>query len=248
MTDIATRARTWIATGYGTGTYTVWAHMMGVKDFYVDNPHDKGDFRRVIDLVQAVPEWEDRIREMADLSPTWSRIAARWDELKKDPAGISKIVDQPAGDKDRMLFRITAMMARSNQPGPDWSELKASYAAMPFDERVNGWIVGGDVGQSSKTIWAAMLGIDLGEDGANHPHDPADLGRCLRLLELMPEWTPRLPELAALDPCWHALVEHWNDLSSSMEDEVGIAWEKGKSAPATYALMRTVIDDARRSS
>jgi hypothetical protein len=248
MTDITIRARTWIATGYGTGTYTVWAHMMGVKDFYVDHPHDKGDFRRVLDLVQAVPEWEGRIPEMAILSSEWAQIVARWTDLNKDPADILKIVRQPAGDEDRMLFRITAMMARSNQPSPAWNELKAIYAAMPFNERVNTWIVSADVGQSSKTIWAAMLGLDQGEDGINHPHDPSDLGRCLRLLELMPEWKPRLPELAALDPCWHALVEHWDDLASSMEDEVGIAWEKGKSAPATYALMRAVIDDARRSS
>jgi hypothetical protein len=248
MNDITTRARTWIASGYGTGTYTLWAHMMGVKDFYVDHPHDKGDFRRVLDLLQAIPEWEDRIPEMAALGDVWSQIAARWEELKRDPAGILKIVAQPSGDEDRMLSRITAMMARSNQPSPDLKDLKATYAAMPFDQRVNTWIVSGDVGQSSKTIWATMLGIDLGEDGTNHPHDPADLGRCLRLLELMPEWKPRVPELAALEPCWRALVEHWDNLASSMEDEVGIAWEKGKSAPATYALMRTVIDDARRRS
>jgi hypothetical protein len=248
MTDIAKRARTWIATGYGTGTYTVWAHMMGVKDFYVDHPQDKGDFRRVLDLLQAVPEWEERIPEMEGLSPVWAQIAARWDDLKSDHAGILKIVKQPAADEDRMLFRITALMARSNQPDPDWSELKASYAAMPYDGRVNRWIVGGDVGLSSKTIWATMLGIDLGEDGVNHPHDPADLGRCLRLLELVPEWKPRLPELAALDPRWRSLVEHWRELASSMEDEVGVAWEKGKCAPATYALMRTAKDDAWRST
>lgn len=247
MTDITTRARTWIATGYGTGTYTVWAHMMGVKDFFIDHPHDKGDFRRVIDLLQAVPEWESRIPEMATLSTEWAQIVAAWDDLNKDPAGILKIVRQPTGDEDRMLMRITAMMARSNQPSPDWNELKASYASMSFDERVNAWIVSGDTGLSSKTIWATMLGIDLGDD-INHPHDPADLGRCLRLLELMPEWKLQQSELAFLDPYWRSLVAQWDELSSSMEDEVGIAWGKGKSAPATYDLMRTIIDDTRRSN
>ncbi len=247
MTDVTTRARSWIATGYGTGTYTVWAHMMGVKDFFIDHPHDKGDFRRVVDLLQAVPEWEGRIPEMAPLSSEWTQIAARWSELKEDPAGILKIVRQPASDEDRMLFRITAMMARSNQPSPDWKDLKASYAAMPFDERVNTWIVSGDTGLSSKTIWSTMLGIDLGDE-INHPHDPADVGRCLRLLELMPEWKPRLSELTALDPHWRVLVARWEDIASSMENEVGIAWEKAKSAPATYALMKRVLDDARRTN
>lgn len=247
MTDITTRARTWIATGYGTGTYTIWAHMMAVKDFFIDHPHDKGDFRRVIDLLQAVPEWESRIEEMSTLSTEWAKIVAAWNDLKKDPAGILKIVRQPTGDEDRMLMRITAMMARSNQPSPDWNELKASYACMPFDERVNAWIVSGDTGMSSKTIWASMLGIDIGDD-IHHPHDPADLGRCLRLLELMPEWRPRLSELAALDPYWRSLVAQWEELSSAMEGEVGIAWEKAKSAPATYDLMRTIIADTRRSS
>ena len=246
MTDIITRARTWIATGYGCGTYTVWGHMMGVKDFYVDHPTDVGDLRQVFDLLAAVPEWEPRMSEMASLSPAWAAIASGWPDLRKYPAGILKIVEQPRGDEDRMIFRMTAMMARSYQPKPDWKDLEERYAKMTFDERVNSWIVGGDTGLSSTTIWAVMLGLDAAV--GNHPHDPADLGRCLRLLELMPEWRHRLQELADLSPEWKKLTFRWDELASSMEKEVGIAWEKGRSAPKTYELMRDILGRFERKT
>lgn len=245
MTDVTTRARTWMATGYGLGTHTVWAHMMGVKDFYVDHPHDKGDFKRLLDLLQAVPEWEERIHEMSALSPAWAEIAARWKDLKDDPAGIRKLVEQPKPDENPVSFRILAFMARSSQPSV-WADVLAEYADLPFDDRVNAWVVGNDVGSSSKTIWAVMLGIDPGNEGS-HPHDPGDLGRCLRLLELMPEWKPRLPELAAQSPEWKALVERWGELASFMDGEVGIAWEKAKSAPKTYNLMKVIAEAARKN-
>ena len=42
------------------------------------------------------------------------------------------------------------------------------------------WMTAGDAGSSSKAILGHMLcGISDGE----YPYDPADLGRCLRLLE-----------------------------------------------------------------
>ena len=35
-----------------------------------------------------------------------------------------------------------------------------------------------------------------GFGGWSYPSDPADLGRCLRLLREIPEWAPRMPEMA----------------------------------------------------
>ncbi|NTF18131.1 hypothetical protein G6L37_06910 [Agrobacterium rubi] len=247
MTELTTRARRWIATGSGLGTTTLWAHMMGVKDFFVDHPHDRNDLVHVLGLLKAVPEWEERVPEMADLTPVWAAIVVHWRDLKTDPSGMSLIVKRPTRDEDRMTARLTAMMARLNQPVPSLQDLEARYASLSLEERANSWIVSGDVGQSSKTVWATMLGITLEDSEINHPHDPADIGRCLRLLSIMPEWQPRISELASLSPTWKALAERWADIRSSMETEAGIAWEKAKSAPATYDFMRSIIDNTRNN-
>lgn len=96
------------------------------------------------------------------------------------------------------------------------------------------WMQGGDCGLSSKAIAGHMA---YGDSTGDHPLDPADLGRCLRLLELFPEWKPRIKEMAVYSPQWQALAERWDDLRDSMEKEVGIRWEKGRSAPKTYKMM-----------
>jgi hypothetical protein len=83
--------------------------------------------------------------------------------------------------------------------------------------------------------------------GGGHPSDPSDLGRCLRLLELFPEWKPRVSEMAAYGAGWAGLTARWDEIANSMADEVGIAWEKGKSASRTYDLMQTAIAEGYRA-
>ncbi|HZH10606.1 MAG TPA: hypothetical protein VEZ24_09560 [Microvirga sp.] len=109
-------------------------------------------------------------------------------------------------------------------------------------ERAHKWIIGHDTGASSEAIWAHMMNAGEPRSGWFYPLDPADLGRCLRLLELIPEWKPRLPEMAAHSKEWAALVSQWGHLAQSMADEVGIDWSKGDRAPKTYRLMKEVLD------
>lgn len=117
-----------------------------------------------------------------------------------------------------------------------------------YTARLASWFSSDDTGISSQAIAAHMSGGTVDRWGWGHPHDPADLGRCLRLLELFPEWKPRIGEMAKHGPEWAALVARWDEIANAMADEVGIAWEKGKSAPKTYALMRTAIRSATKNS
>lgn len=245
--SITSRARTWIASGAGGGTYTLWAHMMGIRSHYVGHPHDKGDLRRVMELLAAVPEWEARVPEMASISPEWAIIASSWPDLKTSPDRILKLFKQPRSMEERLERMFGTMTAHSHSRKENWTEVLSDYAELSLDDRINSWIVGGDVGLSSKTVWATMLGISLEDGEVPHPHDPADLGRCLRLLEVIPEWKPRLGELASLSPEWKALICRWDEVATSMETEVGIAWQKAKSAPATYAMMKSILDKTQRS-
>ena len=79
-----------------------------------------------------------------------------------------------------------------------------------IEERAKAWRSSSDTGASSKAIWDVMMGLT--PERYAYPMDGADLGRCHRLLDLIPEWKPRLPEMAVVSPYWAALVENWADL------------------------------------
>lgn len=101
--------------------------------------------------------------------------------------------------------------------------------------RSNSWMAGDDTGMSSKAIWAHMNGVV--KNYYQHPGDPADLGRCLRLLKLIPEWKPRIFEMSKHSKEWAVLTAHWDELEHMMDQEVGIDWSKAKSAPKTFNRM-----------
>lgn len=68
----------------------------------------------------------------------------------------------------------------------------------PIEQRALWWALSDDTGVSSKAIarWFATKEMFV---PSSPPSDAADRGRCIRLLELIPEWLPRLDELKALD-------------------------------------------------
>lgn len=109
--------------------------------------------------------------------------------------------------------------------------------------RFSRWLVAGDTGLSSESIAMHMLGWAC---RGRYPVDPSDLGRCLRLLEKFPEWQDRIGEMAAYGPEWAEIARRWPELSALMAGEVGIRWEKGRSAPITYATMQAAIDAAHK--
>ncbi len=93
------------------------------------------------------------------------------------------------------------------------------------------WLRGWDKGVSSELIWRHMMGetperIDI-------PHDPADFGRCYRLLALVPEWRRRMPSLARRYPMWRPFVKAWDELTMLFEQE-----SPNRTCPRLYARMK----------
>lgn len=113
-----------------------------------------------------------------------------------------------------------------------------------IDKRLAEWLSGRDTGVSSKAI-AMFLGAGVKPEMWSTPSDPSDLGRCLRLLEKIPEFKERFAEMVEAGGFWPTFVERWSEMEQSMADEVGIDWSEGKSAPKTYELMRAVELQAR---
>lgn len=109
-------------------------------------------------------------------------------------------------------------------------------------ERGEAWLLNGRVGMSSKAIYSHMTGLEC-EDGYSYPIDPGDLNRCLLLLELIPEWQHRMPEMAMYGTHWAALTANWSEITGCFLNEVGLDWCHGKRAPETYALMKKVMGE-----
>lgn len=111
------------------------------------------------------------------------------------------------------------------------------------------WLSSGRRGISSNSIVQHLTGLDTLRDGwrIDIPHDPDDLDRCLQLLEVVPLLRVMLPGMATASPVWSALIGRWTEIEASHLEEVGLRWTKAKSAPKTYALMRSVIDPAREA-
>ena len=80
------------------------------------------------------------------------------------------------------------------------------------------WMAGRDCGLSSKTICAVLIGVE--PEGPSTPSDNADFARCYRLLRLVPEFKPRLGEVAERFQEWRFLVQEWSTLEVMHEAEI----------------------------
>ena len=108
------------------------------------------------------------------------------------------------------------------------------------------WLATGEVGMSSKQM-AMWLAFEkrTGDWGA-YPHDPDDMTRCLKLLRKAPGLREHLPRMAFVSPEWAAIVYRWDEIEAMLLEEFGIDWSRGKTAPLTYAMMRSAIDGVRK--
>lgn len=102
------------------------------------------------------------------------------------------------------------------------------------------WVLGNDVGLSSLALLAFMERNNLPKsDRYDHPLDPSDLGRCMKLMDIEPSYRERIHEIAVLSPEWAALSEHWSELEALYLEEYPTGY-----APKCYARMQELLSDA----
>lgn len=103
-----------------------------------------------------------------------------------------------------------------------------------MDPRLAQWFASHDTGISSEAIalWlSARARNDYWGDGT--PSDAGDFGRCYRLLKAIPEWRPRIGEMAERGGRWPILVAHWDEIERRYEHDLA---NPGRSDGA-YAYM-----------
>jgi len=84
------------------------------------------------------------------------------------------------------------------------------------------WLDSDDVGMSSKFMAGVLSGRITAESAQPHyPRDGADFGRCVRLLEAVPEFVGLLPCMKQQGPNWAALVDIWDMLTELYNTDRG---------------------------
>jgi len=103
-------------------------------------------------------------------------------------------------------------------------ETEKARASRDVRRRAVDWLSGHDTGRSSKAMCRFFL---TGRVMANdYPYDVGDFGRCVRLLQCVPEWRSRIGELAALGPVWGAIAANWEWLETLYEEEMATARDR----------------------
>ncbi|MEY2151142.1 hypothetical protein AB7849_09505 [Rhodanobacter sp. 115] len=116
----------------------------------------------------------------------------------------------------------------------------AKPALVPVSSAAVKWLANGQRGTSSETIFTHLTGIVATSGYESHPHDPADLGRCRRLLEQVPELRHAFSRMRDVSPIWSRLVDEWGLLSEMMDLEAP-DWRKGRgTCPKTYNRMKQI--------
>jgi hypothetical protein len=77
------------------------------------------------------------------------------------------------------------------------------------------WFMSGDVGSSSTCIAQHLSGEECNGD---YPMDAEDLGRCIGLLNAIPELRVRLPEMAKVNRYWAVLIPRWSEIEDCQQD------------------------------
>jgi hypothetical protein len=111
------------------------------------------------------------------------------------------------------------------------------------------WLKSDDTGSSSREMarhLAPLAGLpdyvdargDLDDNDQripNTPIDPSDLGRCIGLLDAVPEFRPLLPRMAEVSPLWAAFIEAWTELEGLYREEL-----LSGSVPKCYERMQEI--------
>jgi len=103
------------------------------------------------------------------------------------------------------------------------------------------WQVSGRVGVSSATMASIALRLKRPFYGSyfSPPWDPADLTRCMKLVEAIPEIRDHFPVIAEICPKFSPILAHWDELIAMVKRE----WAEGDRAPETYARMKQLLGD-----
>ena len=81
------------------------------------------------------------------------------------------------------------------------------------DNALKSWLFSGDTGLSSRFMACVLSEWDIPLPNCDYPHDPGDLGRCIRLIECVPEFKDCIHKMNAHGSKWQQVVLYWEQWS-----------------------------------
>ncbi|WP_124829234.1 MULTISPECIES: hypothetical protein [unclassified Burkholderia] len=87
-------------------------------------------------------------------------------------------------------------------------------------QKIVRWYIAGDTGVSSESMVAVVARAKSLAHELDAPYDPADFGRCYRLVKAVPEIRGRFSDIAAAIPTFKGILDNWNQLVAIYERDL----------------------------
>lgn len=122
-----------------------------------------------------------------------------------------------------------------------WVEPAADINGKTEHENANWWLINGEQGTSSKTMFKYLGNTDITKGYECHPYDPDDFKRCYKLLQAVPQWKSELHKMKSVSTAWSNLVDNWDKLTEMYEQNEKEEWKNYKKI-GMYEFMQTLIN------
>lgn len=98
-------AQWWLQNGErGISSETMFTHLSGTHNLRAGrgecHPSDPDDFRRCHLLLEAVPQWRDKLHKMKNASTVWTNLVDNWDKLTE------MLLEQMKTRKDNGMYDL----------------------------------------------------------------------------------------------------------------------------------------------
>jgi hypothetical protein len=111
---------------------------------------------------------------------------------------------------------ILKIMEQSQKPHLNKTDVKCRFF---IPESAQEWLLKGDRGISSETIFGAITGLWI-NNRKWPPSDASDFYRCYKLIKKVPEWKQELHKVAELSNVWKNVILNWDILSELIEEQI----------------------------
>lgn len=126
---------------------------------------------------------------------------------------------------------------------------KASGINTSSNTKIDEWMVHGSVGISSKTMWAALKGLDIDPKYGDKPYDPCDFGRCYELVKYCNITKEDLQVISNTLPYWKPYIDYWDKLCEMYEANEANNWNTSKEIGMfNYMQNLRIMSDAIKFS
>lgn len=109
-----------------------------------------------------------------------------------------------------------------------------------MNNNISKWIVEGEVGISSKTMWVALMDVETTHNNRGFyfdiPYDPDDFSRCYQLVKDCEVTKEDLKKVEVRFPWWKPFIKNWDKLVEMYES---------KDFTSLYKFMQSLVEQTK---